>query len=365
MLVIVEKKINMTISRPRFQEKQISNRQVYLAKNGQVVIEAENTELQGDWEKVTVDGRKSVLWDANKNSYGKVPSGQTLSYVFETDEAGQYSIAMYSARRKSAMNNVKDRGRGDTGNDAYVAIIEEQTGKVVQSSTKLFTGLGSLDEKFKWGNTFDGHHKKMPAQVRLNKNTQYRLEVSGRSDGYVIDRITLSNDGFLKNTTIAESKRKGNSPSPIPTPTPNNSITVEAESMKLSGEYRVENNKWASGGKVISLKGGDNNGTGAASFDFAGGTGHYKVIIDAFDESDGSAQIGFERNGKQLADFTLDKQLGSTLANNQTMTSLEIADVFVSSGDEFTLHGIEQGNNWTAEHARIDSITFEPIANYS
>ena len=354
----------MAISRPKFQAKPSPNfdRQVYLAQNGQVVIEAENTNLQGDWKKVTVDGKQSVLWDAQRSSYNKVLPGQTLSYVFETDEAGQYSIAMNSARRKSAMN-AGERSRSDTGNDVFVSIIEEQTGKVVQDPTKLFTGLGSSDEDLRWGSTFDRHHKKLPAKVSLNKNTQYRLEVAGRSDGYVLDRITLSNDGFLKNTTIAESKRKGNSPSPTPTPIPNNSITLEAESMKLSGGYRTETNKVASGGKVISLRGGQNNDTGTASFDFAGGTGQYKVIIDTFDENDGIGQIAFKQNGQQLASFTLDRQLGSALANEKTMTSLEIADVFVSSGDEFTIHGIEQGNKWTADHARIDSIEFIPIIN--
>lgn len=197
---------------------------VFLANNGQVVIEAENTKLQGDWEQVTVDGEKSVLWDANQSSYGGVPKGQTLSYKFETDESGQYNIALHSARLKRAMGNSElfnnGNPRSDTGNDAYVAVVEQSTGKVVRNPTKLFTSLGNSDGDLKWGNTFDANHKKSSAQVNLKDNTQYRLEISGRSDGYVLDRITLSNDGVLKNTSLPQSPTKGSSPSPQPAPAP-------------------------------------------------------------------------------------------------------------------------------------------------
>ena len=192
---------------------------VYLAEKGQVVIEAENTQLQGDWKKVAVGGKQSVVWDANTNSYGGPSKEQTLSYSFKTDEAGKYSIAMHSARLKSAMN-ASDQGRSDTGNDIFVSVIDEQTGKVLQKPTKLYTNLGGSDGELRWGETFDVNHNHSPAQVDLKANTQYRLEVAGRSDGYVLDRITVSNDGFLKNAAIAESKAIGNSPSPSPAPTP-------------------------------------------------------------------------------------------------------------------------------------------------
>lgn len=204
---------------------------VFQADKGQLVIEAESTQLAGNWQSVTVDGEEAVLWDANNSSYGKVPAGQTLSYQFETDEGGNYSIALHSARMKSAMN-AGDRyengsggaERSDTGNDAYVAVTNAETGEVVQAPTKLFTGLGSSDQDFKWGTTFDANHKKSAAQVSLEANTQYQLEITGRSDGYVLDRITLSNDGALKDANAPESPLKGMA-SPVPTPGPKPSPT--------------------------------------------------------------------------------------------------------------------------------------------
>ncbi|MEL6224406.1 MAG: hypothetical protein AAFR31_17355, partial [Cyanobacteria bacterium J06627_8] len=200
---------------------------VFMAENGQVIIEAESAEPVGDWKTVSVDGEKGLLWDAARSSYGKVPDGQTLSYTFETDESGTYSIAMHSGRVKSTMNagDRYENGKGgkertDTGNDAYVSIVNAETGDVVKKPTKLFTGLGSADRDLKWGTTFDANHKKSQAAVKLDANTQYRLEISGRSDGYVLDRITLSNDGALKDATSPQSPLKSSAPTPDPMPNP-------------------------------------------------------------------------------------------------------------------------------------------------
>ncbi|MEM6838021.1 MAG: putative collagen-binding domain-containing protein, partial [Cyanobacteria bacterium P01_C01_bin.120] len=200
---------------------------IFLAQNGQVVIEAESATPEGDWKTATVDGEQALLWDSERSSYGKVPDGQKLTYNFQTDEAGEYHIALHSGRVKSAMNNGdryengnSGQERTDTGNDAYVAIVDAATGEVVQSPTKLFTGLGGADRDLKWGDTFDANHKKSGAKVALDANTKYRLEISGRSDGYVLDRITLSNDGFLKDTNLPQSPLKGSTPVPNPDPTP-------------------------------------------------------------------------------------------------------------------------------------------------
>ena len=76
--------------------------------------------------------------------------------------------------------------RADTGNDIFVSIINEQTGEVVQKPTKLYTNLGNSDGDLRWGTTFDANHQHSPAQVGLKANTQYRLEVAGRSDGVCV-----------------------------------------------------------------------------------------------------------------------------------------------------------------------------------
>ena len=151
----------------------------------------------------------------------------------------------------------------------------------------------------------------------------------------------------------------------LPSPSPNDSLVIQAEDMQLSGEYRVEKINAASGGEVISLRGGSNDDTGAATFDFTGKTGTYDIKIHYFDENDGVGHLKLQQEGKQLISFDLNKQLGSPLANNQTKTSMEIQDVSISSGDTFRIDGREQGLPNTAEHARVDFIEFIPNQAHS
>ena len=68
------------------------------------------------------------------------------------------------------------------------------------------------------------------------------------------------------------------------------SITVQAEDMTLDG-YRVETN-WvgiADGDSLASLWGGGN--TGRLGYTFDGDAATYTVIVNAFDENDGSSAV--------------------------------------------------------------------------
>ncbi|MEM1265875.1 MAG: hypothetical protein AAGI50_07655 [Pseudomonadota bacterium] len=197
---------------------------VFLAQNGTIIIEAESAEAEGNWRQVNVDGETAMLWDANSSSYRNVPDGETLSYDFMTDDGGTYFLALHSGRMKSVMNG-SDRyengqngaERTDTGNDAYISIINVETGEVVQEPTKLFTGLGSADRDLRWGTTFDENHQKYQAEFDLDANTQYRIEVTGRSDGYVLDRITLNEGSALRDASSPQSPQ-GAPSGPAPTP---------------------------------------------------------------------------------------------------------------------------------------------------
>ncbi len=137
-------------------------------------------------------------------------------------------------------------------------------------------------------------------------------------------------------------------------------LLLEAEEMILGGEYKVESNQFASGGKVISLHGGDNDDSGSASFKFEGVTGKYDIKITYFDENDGVGQIKLEQDNKTLKSVQLDRQLGSAVADEQTKTTLKIEEIEINKGDNFEIEGIEQGSKWTAEHTRIDKIEFIP-----
>ncbi len=111
---------------------------------------------------------------------------------------------------------------------------------------------------------------------------------------------------FFKDNLNEWSDRPSSNPSPSPQP-PSNPLVIEAEDMLLTGEYRVEGNQFASSGEVISLHGGDNDDTGAASFEFGGATGKYDIKITYFDENDGVGQITIKQDDRTLKSFQLGK----------------------------------------------------------
>lgn len=175
----------------------------FYAEDGQLVVEAESADASGDWVSRMVDGERTMLWDSDRNNFNRVEDDQALSYEFIAEEAGRYFIAIHGGRVTSAM----DPGdvRHDMGNDSFVRVTNLETGEVVLDPTKLFIGLGDADEELRWGKTFDKNHVKSDAQVQLEDDTAYRLDLIGRSDGHAIDRVTLAKGGFLRDTDVEES----------------------------------------------------------------------------------------------------------------------------------------------------------------
>ncbi|MEM9910185.1 MAG: hypothetical protein AAF922_05320 [Pseudomonadota bacterium] len=183
----------------------------YFAQNGQLVVEAESGESEGNWEEISFDGETAMLWDANSSSYGRAPDNEAITFEFATEESGTYTIALHGGRMRDVMNDSDLRDgdgslRTDTGNDVYIRITNLENAEEVVGPTKLYIGLGNSDEDLRWGSTFDpagGGH--VSATAELQANTAYKLEVIGRSDAFALDRITLSNDGALYDTEVDES----------------------------------------------------------------------------------------------------------------------------------------------------------------
>ncbi|MEO0867157.1 MAG: hypothetical protein AAFY17_01685 [Cyanobacteria bacterium J06642_11] len=233
-----------------------SDSKVFQMQGGQLVMEAESAEAVGDWQVTTLNGETSLLWDPEASSIAKVPDGQTLTYEFETDAAGSYGIALHSGRVKSAMgaedrykNGRNGEERRDTGNDVFISVVNTETGQVVQSPTKLFTVLGNTDKTLKWGTHFDGKHTISPAQVNLQGDTRYRLEISGRADAYGLDRITLSNNGFLTDTNLPQSPFITDN---VPAPTPGIPTPDYGEALLTLGLIDAQTNQIVSGFEDLS-----------------------------------------------------------------------------------------------------------------
>ena len=128
-------------------------------------------------------------------------------------------------------------------------------------------------------------------------------------------------------------------------------IRVEAEAMTLDG-YRLESKQIASEGKLISLLGEGVDNRGTASWTFTGAEGYYQIVLGYFDESDGVSQLTINYPSG-IANFELDRELGSTAADNRTKVRKTIVqELWVQPGDVFTIKGIKN----KGEAARIDYL---------
>ncbi|MEM9435438.1 MAG: hypothetical protein AAGA15_00235 [Pseudomonadota bacterium] len=170
----------------------------YTAEDGVLIMESETMKSEGSWEERTVDGEAVMLWDHHKSNYGTVNPDQELVAAFTVDKDGTFSISTHGGRVKSVMGNSElfhgdGSPRGDTGNDAYIAIKNLDTGEYVKEPTKLFVGLGQSDQDLRWGDTFENHAQGFhAARVELEQGVTYQIEITGRSDGYALDRVTIN-----------------------------------------------------------------------------------------------------------------------------------------------------------------------------
>ncbi|GFE63194.1 polysaccharide lyase [Litoreibacter roseus] len=187
--------------------------QLFQGEGGQIVMEAESGAATGDWMRTNIGGNSALLWNPKHSSYEAAPSDQSITFDFRTDEAGIYSLAMLAARNKNTMgqadlHNSKGKARADTGNDVYVRIVDLDTGAVILQPTEFYAWLGHSNKEQVWGTKFYiGSGYKRPAEIELDADTNYRLEVIGRSDGFIIDKLTLSNSGALRDEDAPESPR--------------------------------------------------------------------------------------------------------------------------------------------------------------
>ena len=306
--------------------------------NNPLVIEAEDMQLSGGFKVETVDAASG---------------GEAISlFGGSNDDTG---TAKFSFQGKPGTYDVKINYFDENDGVGQIALKQ---GNNQLTSFKLDKQLGSPLANQKTMTSMEIQ------DVSVSKGDILQIQGIEQGSPQTAEHVRIDSIEFIPtNTNGNNGGQTPTNPNPPNEPKPpmnGNPMVIEAEDMQLRGEYRVEKNNTASGGEVISLRGGDNNDTGAATFDFTGTTGTYDMKINYFDENDGVGQLTLEKGNQQLISFQLDQQLGSPLANQQTMTSMEIPDLFISSGDTFRIEGIEQGSPLTAEHVRIDSIELIP-----
>ncbi|MCV6592155.1 MAG: tandem-95 repeat protein [Silicimonas sp.] len=138
------------------------------------------------------------------------------------------------------------------------------------------------------------------------------------------------------------------------TPDADGKITIEAEDMALRN-YRIDEVDAASGGEVIRLK----RHEGEAALTFGGADGTYDLELAYIDENDGQGQIEIYLGETLIFSIDLTADNNGNGNDHSSISTVTIADVDLSQGDEITLRGIRDA--W--EFARIDALTFCPVDN--
>ncbi|HYC01854.1 MAG TPA: S8 family serine peptidase [Azospirillaceae bacterium] len=130
---------------------------------------------------------------------------------------------------------------------------------------------------------------------------------------------------------------------------------TEAEALGLSGGYRAEAVRFASGGQLIMVPTG---ATGTATGTFTGAAGSYVMTVAYHDESDGRALLGVRINGAPVQSWAFDADPAVTGGGGAVAANLMTRSfaVTLAPGDTIAL----EGQFRPSEHARLDWIELSP-----
>ncbi len=126
----------------------------------------------------------------------------------------------------------------------------------------------------------------------------------------------------------------------------------EAESLALSGAYRIGNDSDASGGQLAELF--PSTSTGAISVEWIEGSGVFDLKVDYFDENDGAPVYVVKVNGAEVGGWVADQDFGTAYATAASLTSETLPDIALSTGDILTIEVVGAAG----EPARVDKLTF-------
>lgn len=231
-----------------------SAERVYVAQDGLVVMEAENTEsaLNGHanhpW--IIQDTVEGNLGCAHIEFQGNAsPGGQPKSpiqYKFKVDQNGTYALQLRAHNRHEAED--ENDWNNDWNNDCYVKMAGNfesgDAGVTVAelSADKKMWGGSATGWGYTWNIDSGGKHKKPRYQFKTNE--VYTLTLSGRSKKFNIDQIFIrdvARVGNVTNRQYEESPCEG-------------TISIEATEVSTAGTDRTVHVSW-------------NHAVGALSYD--------------------------------------------------------------------------------------------------
>jgi Ca2+-binding RTX toxin-like protein len=147
-------------------------------------------------------------------------------------------------------------------------------------------------------------------------------------------------------------------PAPVPSDDPTlpkiGAGITQLEAMKLTN-ITTFSAKAATGGIAVESRTEDAEGKATATFN--GESGSYNLKLDYFDENDGLAQFGIRINGQAVNSWVADRNLGSSVADTNTLTSTSL-DLTLRQGDMIEVYAMRKGGDM----ARVDDITLTKLS---
>lgn len=149
----------------------------FIAQDGLLVIEMESGDPTGSWESETAlgghTGSSYIRW--NGPNLFHQPGSDIFGFDFELEEAGRYHFRLHNRHDHPDSTEANDVWvRMDGG--AWVKVFSWQRGQWTWTTQHEFD-----------------HHTKPPAEYQLTAGS-HRIEFSGRSHDFMIDRLHLYRD---------------------------------------------------------------------------------------------------------------------------------------------------------------------------
>ncbi|NDW01721.1 right-handed parallel beta-helix repeat-containing protein [Salipiger sp. PrR002] len=256
---------------------------------------------------------------------------QTASYAFDGD-AGVYALTLNYFDENDGVSTLRVLINGE---------------EVTSWNWDAELGSGNADRATQTSKLIDG--------LELQAGDVLSLQgVNDSGEPLRIDSLSLEMTGTLDSTDsdLDAGTEIGTGIEPGNSDAIGTVISYEAEDLDLSDGFAVKKIGPASGNAVIQ---NETDEAQTASFDFDGDAGVYDLTVNYFDENDGVSTLSVLVNGKEVASWDWDAELGSANASTSTQTAKLIEGLELQAGDTVTLQGI----NDAREPLRIDSLSLE------
>ncbi|MEM9271488.1 MAG: NF038122 family metalloprotease [Cyanobacteria bacterium P01_F01_bin.143] len=186
----------------------------------------------------------------------------------------------------------------------------------------------------------------------LTKNLSDEELEAGNFTTHTISNISLTVNDALNLQSIMNYSDEGGEGAvdyiefvPVVDNTPANELVLgqdpmkfEAEGLNWSGNYRLTNRSYASGGSLITNNSNNQWITGSGTF--TGQTGTYQVVIGYHDMKIDNGEIQFQVNDNQIDSWDLSQNLYNDILVAGNFTTHTINNVSLSNNDSFSLKSL-------------------------